>query len=430
MKIAITGSNGYIGSHLVALARRRRISVVHLTRNAPALEATEQWLPFDLTRPACVTLPPDVDAVIHLAINPGAASATDSANEVRAAGSLIDAAEAVGARVVFVSSQTARENAPTLYGRTKAQIEVLVAARAGCSVRPGQVYGGDEKGLFGLLVNVVARLPVLPAFVPAPQVQPVHVDDLAEALLQVAQRHDLSGRALAVAAPDPLSFTAFLKTIGTHRLGMRRLFVPVPVLLVRAAVAVLGQERSDRLGLSRLLSLFGLPLMSSRDDLATLGLVLRPLQEGMRTDPEATDATDSALLTEGRVMLTYLLKRSPDAALLDRYVRAIKQCRDSRALALPGFVLRRPALLALLDDRAFLASPRGADFAWRLDAATLLAEATPAGASHYLGIGRPAGFFRYGLQLAGSVSMEIFWRLARAISMPLFLRAAIDRSFK
>ncbi|WP_457833283.1 hypothetical protein, partial [Staphylococcus aureus] len=62
------------------------------------------------------------------------------------------------------------------------------------------------------------------------------------------------------------------------------------------------------------------------------------------------------------------------------------------------------ALLALLDDRAFLASERGQELAWRLDAATLLAEATQAGAERFIGIRQPAGMLRYGLGLACAVA--------------------------
>jgi len=38
----------------------------------------------------------------------------------------------------------------------------------------------SKRGLFGTLVKVVRRLPLLPTFLPAPKIQPIHVDDLAE----------------------------------------------------------------------------------------------------------------------------------------------------------------------------------------------------------------------------------------------------------
>lgn len=423
MKIAITGATGYIGRQLAALALHQEHHPLLLTRTAPAADAGA-WLRYDLFDTDALTLPGDVQAVVHLAFNPRVATEADGDAEMVAALRLLDAAAAVGARFVFVSSQTAREDAPTAYGRTKWRIEQLVLQRGGSVVRPGQVYGGAAMGLFGLLVNLVDRLPMLPAFLPAPMIQPVHVDDLALALLRIAQLPDATPEVHLIAQSQALSFTTFLRAIAASHVRKTRFFVPVPTALVRLAVRLLGAERSNRLGLSRLDSLFALPVMDTRGSLALLGLQLRSLESGMQPA-----APGDQLAAEAAAMLCYVLNRRPDSDLVERYIAAIGRFREGRALGLPGFALRHPALLALLDDRAFLASERGQELAWRLDAATLLAEATQAGAERFIGIRQPAGMLRYGLGLACAVASEVFWRIARPVSMPLFLRDAINRSF-
>ncbi|WP_457833236.1 hypothetical protein, partial [Staphylococcus aureus] len=76
-----------------------------LTRTAPAADAGA-WLRYDLFDTDALTLPGDVQAVVHLAFNPRVATESDGDAEMVAALRLLDAAAAVGARFVFVSSQT------------------------------------------------------------------------------------------------------------------------------------------------------------------------------------------------------------------------------------------------------------------------------------------------------------------------------------
>ena len=177
--------------------------------------------------------------------------------------------------------------------------------------------------------------------------------------------------------------------------------------------------------LKRLESLFDLPQMDSGASLTSLSLQLRSMQIGMRPDSDA----NQRVRDEAVAMLQYVLNRQPDGILIQRYVNAIAQFRNGHALGLPRFAIRHPSLLALLDDPAFVRSERGSEFAWRLDAATLLAEASQIGAVRFVGINQSAGFFRYGLQLASSLIVEVLWRVARRISLSLFLRNAIKRSF-
>ena len=132
---------------------------------------------------------PSVDVIIHLAANTSEGENTQS-QEVDAATYLLDHAKAVSAQFVFISSQTASDRAPTVYGRTKWDIEQLILSAGGSVIRPGQVYGGELLGLYGAIVDLVKQLPMLPCFLPGPTVQPVHVDDLVEAIISLVE--DLS----------------------------------------------------------------------------------------------------------------------------------------------------------------------------------------------------------------------------------------------
>jgi NADH dehydrogenase len=364
-----------------------------------------------------MVLPAGTDVVVHLAANTLATNPLDNCVDVAAAQKLIQSAQKAGARFVFVSSQTARADAPTSYGQTKWLIEQKVLAAGGWVVRPGQVYGGELRGLYGSLVMAVQKLPLLPAFIiPFPKVQPIHVDDLAEGLLRIAERGDAKPGIYCLASPVPIAFSSFLAAIAKSRLRTKRVFLPVPVACVNFVSALFGVALRTRLGLERLRSLFDLPLMATTSDLDKVSLVLRPLTEGLH--PSGSDRR-RRLLKEGQALLTYILKEKPDSAVLRRYLRAIESLRDGRELGFSEIFLNHPTLLSLVGNASWPDAATSEEFIWRLDAATSLAEASPAGAARFLGLGRNHGLLSSLLSLSNALIGETFWRLARIFLSPM-----------
>lgn len=420
MKLVITGISGYIGEHLAQIASSLGHVVIAASRRSPSSPAFT-WLQYDLGVKQSVELPAGTNAVLHLAANTSSDPELDSENEVLAARALLVAAQKVGAKFLFVSSQTARPDAPTMYGKTKWRIEQEVLAAGGWVVRPGQVYGGSERGLFGTLVGAVRRLAILPLFLPAPQVQPIHIDDLAEGLLHIVE-HDLSPGVLCLASPEAVSLAHFLSTIAKYRVRHKRWFVPVPVVLIRLIGLMLGSRLRVRTGIDRLTSLFELPLMDTAADLKQLKLTLRSLPNGMHP---SGSIKRRCLLREGHALLSYLLKKPPASSLLRRYVRAVQCLRGDFPLDLPELFLRVPIFLALLDGFAFTPKQQGEEFLWRLDSATVLAEATPHSAYRFLGVGRKSGPLVCLVWMCNAVIGEIFWRILRAASFTILQRLLV-----
>ena len=411
MKIAVTGANGYIGQCFLKLASGSENEIVAFSRVRPERNCTN-WFFYDLIVDTPPVLPSDIDVVLHLATSKSPDNLQITEQELLAADLLIEASKKVGAKFIFVSSQTARLDAPTLYGRTKWHIEQKVLS-AGCwVVRPGQVYGGELRGLFGTLVETVKRLPILPAFIPTPKIQPIHVIDLARGLLHIVEHNDVCSGVYCLAAPVPVKFSIFLGEIAKSRLRCCRIFIPVPVMMINA----LGNSLRTKLGLERLRSLFDLPIIDTTADLKRLGLVLRPLGSGMHS---SGDNRRRYLLKEGLALLTYVLKVRPNYALLIRYVRAVENLRVGRALDLPAFFLAHPALLSLLDESSWIDKALGSEFTWRLDAATMIAEVTPLGSSRYLGLGCRQGLLMSLALMTTAVINEIFWRILRMITLPI-----------
>lgn len=398
--LIVTGANGYIGRHLVNAARDARWRVVAATR-APVQHA-DAWLPYRLDVPLAEELVPAGAVIVHLAAIPGAAAGM--AMEVAAADRLVELARTRGARLVFVSSQTAREDAPTEYGRSKWQIQRRVLAAGGSVVRPGLVYGGSPGGLYATLLRW-SRARWLPRLVPAPRVQPVHVEDLVLALLTVAQRADLAGETFDVASAVRVPFDVFLRAIAIGRHGRAPRFVPLPALFASTAGRMLSAAGVGALG-ARLVSLMDLPAMEPTRDLARLGVVLRALEDGVgRHHPDRR-----ALVREGSALLEYVLGRRAPLGPRRRYARAIEAVRDGRALPLPAFALAWPAALRMLDQRSWLRTDPHLDE--RIVLAVTIADASREGAARFLPTQTASSAAIVVARLAGTVLLEGFARLA------------------
>ena len=144
MRIIITGATSYIGKRVAKVAVSQGFVVVSMSRRQSEFQKST-WIPYDLAATSVSNLPPETLALIHLAANTVTAHNTDSTIELHSVRLLLSATKKAGAKFIFVSSQSARADAPTSYGLTKWAIEKEVLAAGGFVVRPGQVYGGIER---------------------------------------------------------------------------------------------------------------------------------------------------------------------------------------------------------------------------------------------------------------------------------------------
>ena len=415
MKVLITGSSGYIGVRVLRFLQAQGHQVIVASRRPP--ETSSLWLSFDLDAPSELNLPEGIDAILHLAADTSGRS-NDGLQEIASARLLVAAAKEVGAQFVFVSSQTARENAPTSYGLTKWHIEQEVLAANGIVVRLGQVYGGRDRGLFGTLVRIVCNFPVLPAFVPPPLVQPIHVDDCVKGLLSFIESKDIPSGVYSLASSEAVSFTTFLRSIARYRVHRMRFYIPVPVSFVKLLKRLLGERLSKSLGLLRLSSLFDLPPLHPAPDLDTVGLKLRTLRSGMH---RSGSDRRRRLIIEGSAFLAYILRGKPSTTLVRRYVRMIENLREGTPLTLPSWLFFMPTTLALLDESVFANSPSGEEFGWRMDATTVIAEASVEGAARFIGTAHSTAAPIALLRMSLALISELFWRLLRLLVFPLLI---------
>lgn len=420
MKFAVTGATGYIGERLLKLAQSLGHHVVALSRREPTFEVS-QWIPYEINSQCVIGLPAGVDVVFHLATSAASDVEPIPGQELLSTKNLLNASKNIGAIFVFVSSQTARFDAPTLYGRTKWEIEQYVLAQGGCVIRPGQVYGGASRALYGKLVSLVKSFPILPALYKAPQIQPIHVDDLALGMLKCATMClDREPHIICLGSAKPISFNKFMGLIGSVRLRSRKFFLPLPSFPIVLLVKVFPNFKQ----LQQLRSLFGLPLMDTQNDLERLGLALRPLVSGLHAS--GNDRRRNILL-EGMALISYLLKENCNAYHLRLYVRAIERLRNAEPMHLPTFFLHLPSSLAVIDKNSKLQKVFKEEFEWRLHSAMLIAEATPAGANRFIKFGERGSMVASLLLILKAVVQELFWKVLATISLPLLKLAFMTK---
>jgi NADH dehydrogenase len=143
------------------------------------------------------------------------------------------AAEAAAAQdasaFVYVSAMGADAEAESGYASTKGEGEQLVreAFPKATVLRPSVLFGEDDS-FVNLFAGLIARLPVLPVFGSEARLQPLFVDDAAEALVNAladAAKH--GGKTYEIAGPEALSMNELHERIAAAQ-GRHRAFVAVP----------------------------------------------------------------------------------------------------------------------------------------------------------------------------------------------------------
>lgn len=397
MKIAVTGATGYIGTHFLSYATRMGHEILALSRRRP-FSGEIEWKQYDLNYSADFQLPDGVDAVIHLAV------ITDifkqDVDQIKAAEVLMRASQKIGAKFIFISSQTARFDAPTEYGRIKFQIERRVLDFGGLVIRPGQVYGGLLRGLYGGIVKMVKALPILPKFYPDPLIQPIHIDDLCMGILSAIDKSYLYKRIIFLADPNAITFSNFIHSIARHRLNVSKYFIPLPQIMPLLILKLASPK-----GYSSLRSLFSLPSMDTASNLEELGLNLRPLEYGLSPLKKRRRRT---LLLEAEAIFNYIFKVRQRPIFCRRYIRCMDSLRNGIPLGIPSWLIKLPLFIGLIDCRIG-PTPWKTEFQWRLGAATLLSEASVDGAKRFLG--SPEAGLRQSLSsiFFGMMSGTLWW---------------------
>ncbi len=155
---------------------------------------------------------------------------TFEAVHVRGAENVAREAAAAGvARLVLVSGIGADPDSSSPYIRARGRGEVIVrqAFPGATIVRPGAMFGPGD-ALFGTLAALARLLPALPLIGGgSTRLQPIFVEDVAEAISSILSDPGTVGRTYELAGPKVYTLHE-LVNMTLQLMGKRRLLVPIP----------------------------------------------------------------------------------------------------------------------------------------------------------------------------------------------------------
>ena len=233
MRVHVTGGSGFLGGRVVPLLIELGHEVTALARSAPAAERVAAL------GAAPVTGDLDDPASLDAAFSASRAQVLVNLASLGFghAPAIVGAAEDAGlSRAVFVSTTSlfTRLNASSKAVRQSAEDTIRSSALEWTIIRPTMIYGAPGDRNMARLLGLLRRSPVVPLPGGGHRLQqPVHVDDLARAIVAAIDRPATVGRAYDLGGPEPLTLRQVIEQ-ASAAVGRRRILAPVPL---RPAVA-------------------------------------------------------------------------------------------------------------------------------------------------------------------------------------------------
>jgi len=142
-----------------------------------------------------------------------------------------EAASAGVSRLVLISGIGADPRSGSSYvsARGRGELVVRQAFPGATIVRPGAMFGPGD-ALFGALADLARLFPVLPLIGGHTRLQPVYVEDVAEAVARILSDHETSTRTYELAGPGVYTMRELVE-ITLRLIGKWRLLVPVPLVV-------------------------------------------------------------------------------------------------------------------------------------------------------------------------------------------------------
>lgn len=245
--VTLIGGSGFLGTYVAQklLAKGARLRVAsrnpdkswHLKPLANLGQL--QFARVDVRHPASVSaVVSGADAVVNLV---GAFGGDLDAVQGSGAGRVAALARKAGANAfVHVSAIGANPESDIAYQRSKGEGEQAVtAAFPGATIlRPSIIFGEDDQfiNMFGRLI---ASVPAMPVFAPEAKLQPVFVDDVADAIVAVLENGALAGKTYELAGPETVTMLELNEKIAAAQ-DRRRAFLSLPDFLGRAIANATG----------------------------------------------------------------------------------------------------------------------------------------------------------------------------------------------
>lgn len=244
--ILVTGSTGFVGSHLISRMRQEGIPVRALVRNPEKArklaESGVELAQGDISdRASLERAVAGVERVIHLVgIIQEEPGVTFHGVHVEGTENILLASKKAGVRHFFYQSALGtRPAAKSEYHKTKWEAEELVR-KSGIPytiLRPSLIYGPGDK--FTLrLAEMIKLSPVLPILGPGrSKVQPIYIDDVTVCIVKAVTSDAFFNEIYEIGGPEQLTYEEVTRAIA-EAMGISRpaLHIPFPLLKPMARV--------------------------------------------------------------------------------------------------------------------------------------------------------------------------------------------------
>lgn len=229
-RIFLTGASGRTGSRVLGGLCARGAEVVAHARSRPVPSGAVEAIRGDLAALDAGVLR-GVETVVHTA-------------GVALAPALAEAARRAGVRRFLAISSTRRfTRFPDAISREVVAAEEALEAIAregglsACILRPSMIYGDGDRNLTPVARRIARGKPI-PLPTRAGAIQPIRVEDVADATLRALDAWDrVAGRALTVAGPRAISWDEAIGAMG-EAVGRRARVVHVPAAALLFAARV------------------------------------------------------------------------------------------------------------------------------------------------------------------------------------------------
>ena len=237
--VIVIGGTGFLGSRVVGRLRERGRAVTVGSRSADGAAGKVRA---DVRDRASLARAFEGAAAVVNCVGLYVETRGASFHDIHVEGARAVAEEARGQgvrRLVHISGIGADAGSSSRYIRARGEGEEAVrqAFPEATVLRPSAMFSADA-GFFAALAPIVRTLPVVPLFgAGATRLQPVHVDDVAEAAARVLDSDTALGKVFELGGPDVFTYREIVERLSV-RAGKRRILVPLPFVFWHALATV------------------------------------------------------------------------------------------------------------------------------------------------------------------------------------------------
>jgi nucleoside-diphosphate-sugar epimerase len=228
MKIAITGSNGYVGKHLLDFFLEEGYYVLGMQRNYLSVQNNLSFSYYNLSDKVNFNDHKDIDVLIHCAFVEFSQKNKDAdAVNTKAARNLISECSKTRTKIIYLSTFSAHESATSHYGANKFKLETLFKEAGHIVLRLGIVVSVDG-GMFPQMLKTIRSSKVLPLISGGHQpMQFIDIKRLCEVIKKTIH-YKGTVKEFNIGSCDYISMEKFYNKI-TSQLNLKRYRIYIPI---------------------------------------------------------------------------------------------------------------------------------------------------------------------------------------------------------